>query len=287
MADLTIKATRQEVADIMRRLVAGLGGSGDPYGVNQGLQLRLGSKLLSQIDQAFRTKSKGGIGEDGISWPDIKPETKAYSRRHTREDYKEKWGDVKFYMGKADKSKKSKLLAVKVWARSPSGKKILETASKARPSLSKTGDKTWRDTFTKVKARLMVKFGMSDAEASARASGAAWNAAKGSGEITKLQAFGYEKVDILRDTGKLVRSLSPGIDGQPGPEGIMRTPPGSVIVGTREKAYHHFGNAKRGLPARHFWPPDGNLPEIWWEGLKLALQRGIGEAVVMILSRAG
>jgi hypothetical protein len=273
MADLTLKATQSQVADLMRQLIAGLGGAGDPYGINSGIQLRMGSVLLSKIQQDFTVKAQGGTGEDGITWPDLKPETKAYGRRHTQTEYKQLMGDVKFYRGKENKQGVSKQLGARVWDRS--GRKITSTAPASRPTLTKAQDEIWRRVYAQTMGMLMAKFGTPN---HAAAAGAAWNAAKAAGAKTKLGTWGQEKVDILIDKGLLFRSFSPGMPGN-----INRAEPGRVVVGTREKPWHHFGGAK--LPERNFWPRDGQIPAKWWESIILEGRRGIAEAAVRIFAK--
>jgi len=276
MADLVIKASQADVRNLMVRLMAGLSGQGDPFGINAGIQLRMASVLLSKIKDAFNTKSRGGIGEDGISWPDLTPETKAYSRRHTREQYKALMGgDVKFYRGKKNRHGFSKLLGLRVWDRA--GQRVREAANASRPTLSKGQESVWQQTYNRTLARLAVKFGMAGPEAKGIAFRTAWNAAKAAGAQTKIGTWGQEKVDILVDTRKLFDSFSPGVDGN-----IRRAEPGKIIVGTNEKPWHHFGTS-RGLPERNFWPRDGNIPAAWWESILLEGRRGIAEAAVRIL----
>jgi hypothetical protein len=91
------------------------------------------------------------------------------------------------------------------------------------------------------------------------------------GEIRKLPTvFDYlstRNVSVLEDTGALVNSLSPGVEGvQSNAEGqVFRVETGAVIVGTREeeKWRHHYGIPSRNVPARPFWRPDQSLPDEW------------------------
>lgn len=85
------------------------------------------------------------------------------------------------------------------------------------------------------------------------------------------------KVKILRDTGILFNSLSPGIltktgyrkpKKKGGSEQIMDVSAGQVIVGTNV-AYadtHQNGSPSRKIPARPFLPrSQSDVPRIWWD----------------------
>lgn len=94
------------------------------------------------------------------------------------------------------------------------------------------------------------------------------------------------RVEILRDTGRLLRSLTPGVDA-PGPGGEVRTPPGRVIVASNVPyaGYHHRGT--RRIPSRPLWPLDGRLPAGWTRELAESLKRGILAAIVSLLEKGG
>lgn len=92
-------------------------------------------------------------------------------------------------------------------------------------------------------------------------------------------------VDILRDTGIMLRSMSPGVDSAPSGASmqIFDAKPGSVIVGTNRYPWHHTGIPGR-LPARHLWPPDGRLPDSWWTAIRIAGIRGFLAVLTLALS---
>lgn len=102
---------------------------------------------------------------------------------------------------------------------------------------------------------------------------------------TKVQKLGYRPHEILRDTGELLRSFSPGVEYTPsGADGqiLELDRPGSFTVGTNKKPWHHEGGEH--LPSRPFWPLDGSLPDEWMEAVRDAVQTGIEEAIASILS---
>ena len=134
--------------------------------------------------------------------------------------------------------------------------------------------------YERTLAWLMAKFGMPEKAAMGRAAQIAWAKLKAMGAHTKLDVLGGRKVDVLRDTGELLASFSPGIgdqvsnaDGQ-----IVRLKPGEITVGTNKKPWHH--------KTRPFWPADGNLPQSWWNSMQEEAAGGIQDAVVTLLRGA-
>lgn len=93
-------------------------------------------------------------------------------------------------------------------------------------------------------------------------------------------------VEMLRDTGRLLASLTPTQDG-PGPGGIVRVERGFVLVGTNVKyaAAQHYGT--RHIPARPFWPEPGRWPERWKRAILARIREGVAAAVADLLRQAG
>lgn len=243
------QGSRADVRQLLSRLLRALSGvEADPWGVTQAVQLRMGVVLLSLIQQAFIVKSRGGTDDCGIRWPPLKRETIARRR-----------------LGKGE------------------AKRLGITGPRTRGLLTPAEDARWRKIFARKTAQLQLR-GMSLADAKARAAQIAWTVLKQEGAKTKLDVLGSRTVDMLRDTGELLRSLTPGVerdgsaatvDGQ-----ILRAAPGKVIVGTNKKPWHH--NSGRRL----YWPTDGNLPASWWEAILGAGRRGVASAVGQILGGA-
>src|SRR5262249_17840054 len=122
------------------------------------------------------------------------------------------------------------------------------------------------------------KFGISDRDAAAQAAKHAWAVLKAEGAKTKLATLGGRSVEILRDTGLLLKSLSPGVQSA---DQILKTTPGAVTVGTNRMPWHHRGIPGR-LPARRFWPEPGAFPDGYLDPFVLAAQRGVLEAVALL-----
>jgi hypothetical protein len=204
---MRLRATEAEVRDALARLPAVIAGlAPDVNGVGRALQLRIGVTALSQIQQAFITKTRGGIGSDGIKWKPLKPATIA-QRRTTRTERK---------------------------AAGVGGKRV-------RGLLTPSQDKQWRRTFASKKARLMLR-GMSEGAASALAAQLAWTEAKAAGAKTLIGTFGNRKVDIGRDTSVMFRSLTPGVEDRPSGAAsqVFDVERGAVIVGTAIPYASHF-----------------------------------------------
>lgn len=238
-----IRQTVIQVEKILAGLVA------DPYDIVRGFKLRIANALLSQIQQDFIVKSRGGTGRDGIKWKPLDPKTIA-QRRTTKAELKS--------------------LGI--------------TGPRVRGLLTPAQDAEWlkiyRDTFAR------VRFFQDDHTASKIAFGHAWNEMKKRGAKTKLEVLGGRIVDILRDQGLLFRSLSAGVDDMPSnePGQVLRTEaPGSIIVGSNEKPWHHKGTDK--IPSRPFWPLTGGIPPAWMPAIRRAAVRGLNVAVRTVLER--
>ncbi|HYH63260.1 MAG TPA: hypothetical protein VD866_01035 [Urbifossiella sp.] len=191
-------------ADLVRALAAvptTLAGRGrDAVGAALGVQLRLSTAVLSQVHQDFLTKSRGGVGKDGVKWAPLDPKTVAGRKRTVKE-------------------------------------------SAALKKRRKAGEK-----------------------------------------VTALSYYGGRVVDILRDTARLLRSLTPGTDGTPrGADQIVRTPPGEVIVGTNVPYAGAHQNGTRHVPARPFTGRKGRIPPAYMPAIGLAAARGVARAVVLML----
>lgn len=267
MPTVAFNGSRQDLRRLLRQIPGIFAGTvADPHGVAKGLQLRLGVQLLSLIQTAFVEKSHGGMGSDGIQWPPLARSTIIGRRRSA--------GDKK---------------AVRVSNRA----KFLTDAEKKAVARKIEKEVRIRESH------LRAKFGLTMAQARGLARANVeeryrqkldlhGKAVYGTGKAGNLGFIGdilaSREVDILRDTGELLRSFSPGIEDTPsGADGqVFKTPPGKVIVGTNKKPWHHLGGPN--LPARHYWPPNGNLPAAWWQQLLAVGQRGVLRAVVLLVT---
>jgi hypothetical protein len=253
MDTVVFRGSKDEFRDLLRQLVAATSSDGpDPAGLVRGLQLRLGIAFLSQVQQDFLRKSRGMVGTDGILWPPLKPETIA-RRRITAAEKREAGIGGRRTLGK----------------------------------LTSEEEAEWKRIYDARLIQLRKSFEEKSARSKA-AEFASWAIKKKRGGKTKLEIFGSRKVDILRDTSELFRSFSPGIEDQPsGADGqIFRTEPGAIIVGTNKKPWHHHG-VKGKLPARPFWPTNGEIPAAWMPALRIAMATGLARIVTAIARHGG
>lgn len=109
----------------------------------------------------------------------------------------------------------------------------------------------------------------------------------------RRQEAGDAKIQILRDTGLLFNSLSPGIPGaashhMPSRKArqVFRLNPGSVTIGTNRVGaiYHHEGRFPP-LPQRRLWPAPEDWPKNWWSEILQQGREGLLEVAQTILSR--
>lgn len=178
MADrLVFRGTREALVRALAAVPTALAGKApDPVGAARGLQLRLSAALLSQVQQDFLVKARGGTGRDGVKWAPLSRKT-----------------------------------------------------------------------------------------------------------LTKKRTGGTGQAEILRNTGRLLRSITPGVDGVArGPDQVVQTLPGSVVVGTNVPyaAAHQTGT--RTTPARPFLPVR-TIPAAHMPAIGLAAARGVARAVVLLL----
>ena len=206
------------------------------------MMTRCGLTALGHIKKAFVTKARGGTDEAGEKWQPLSPRTIAYSRTRSRG----RGGRTKAEKGRAD-----------------------------RPSqaLNARQQSRWWSLY---RQGLVIFKG--DKESAAKR---AWAILKREGATTLLDKYGNRQVEILRDTGLLLNSLSPGVSSA---EQIFRVGPSEVIVGTNRKgaADHHSGVPNR-LPQRRLWPPVSRWPQSWWQDILEQVQAGILDIAVQMV----
>lgn len=192
----TYEQARQMIAQLPLVLA---GRAADPVQVARGVQLRLSTALLSQVQQDFLVKSRGGTGKDGVRWPPLQPAT------------------------------------VAARTRAPADVKAFKAAKKRDPRL------------------------------------------------TKLAFYGSRKVEILRDTARLFRSLTPGVEDQPSgnPDQVIRLGRGELILGSNCPYLGAHQNGTKHIPARPVFPVRGAIPPAYWPALHAALIRGIIAALTL------
>lgn len=241
------QGSREDARRIVQDLAGMLTGRvQDSLGIARGVFLAVGFAALSDIKADFVRKARGGTGEDGEKWPPLSPAYLAYQRR----------------FGPGEKA------ALKKAAGLDKANRFGVAGNKGL--LTKAQQKRWNEIFATRLARFALSMPM--AEAKQRAAQVAWATVKAEGAKTMLEVYGRRTVEILRDTGILLNSLSPGRlthgeyakpSGEGGEQQIFETLANGVIVGTNVPyaASHNYGDQKRGIPKRQFLPTDP--PAVW------------------------
>lgn len=224
------------------------------------MMVRCGVAALRRIRAAFVVKSHGGTDEAGDRWAPLKPETIAYSRRHRK-----KLGDPK----QSQVFSRAKKLP---WVPRP------KIRAAYAPSYALTNRQ--RDRWWDVYRQGLAMFRGDKSHAARRA----WAILKSEGATTLIAQYGSAQVDILRNTGLLLSSLTPGSTVS---EQIFRVQPGEVIVGTNRKgaAVHHRGVLGR-LPQRRLWPPVNRWPSSWWEDIAEQGRAGLVDLAIYLVKGA-
>ena len=266
---------RQMARQLAYRLVSMVTGrEPDSLGIARGVFTAVGFAALSDIKADYVRKATGATGEDGVTWPPLSPKTLAYSRR--------------FGPGEKAALKRGAGLG-KAHRHAPGGQPGLLTAQQL---------KRWKGIYASRLARLMLS--LPAGQAKARAAAIAWATVKREGARTMLDVYGSRKVDILRDTGVLLNSLSPGEISGTGPSVTYRPPDtdggaqqvfalfaSGVIVGTTVPyaAVHQEGDPAKGIPARPFLPTHG-VPDIWSERWAAVGQQALTEGAKQLFLTA-
>lgn len=272
MARVYFHGGRTEARRLIRGVVAALSGREvDRSFVARGVFLTLGFAALTSIQKDFLVKSRGGVGADGVKWPPLSKEYLAYQRRFEK-------GEKKALKAAAGIGKESRF--------GVGGNKGILTAEQR---------KRWKQIFGTRFQRFAASGG--EKEAASKAAAIAWATIKAEGAKTMLEVYGNRQVDILRDTGVLFNSLSPGeLTGEGGranystptdkggEDQVFRLLDNGVVVGTNVAyaAVHQNGNASNPkIPARPFLPRE--VPDTWlqeWTDAGLdALAAGVAMAV--------
>lgn len=208
------------------------------------MMVRAGMAALGRIRQAFIVKARGGVDEAGEKWQPLSPKTIAYSKTRQR--------------GIGGRTRTEK----KRWPR-PS------------QALNQRQQNRWWEVYRR---QLAIYKGNKSHAASV-----AWIVLKREGAQTLLDKYGNRQVEILRDTGLLLNSLSPGAQSN---DQVFRVGHGEVTVGTNRKgaAAHHKGIPGR-LPQRRLWPEPRKWPASWWRDIIGQLKQGFTDLVTEIIKR--
>lgn len=146
-----------------------------------------------------------------------------------------------------------------------------------RPLLTKQQDALWRGIYAGI---------LASTKDPRLAAAIAWTKVKAEGGRTIKAEYGGQQVEILRDRGLLLNSLSPGVDGPSGAaHQVFRIEQGGVIVGTNRKGALAHHNGTKHLPQRRLWPDPTNWPAHWWKFLLSTLRDGVARVLIQRLQR--
>lgn len=111
----------------------------------------------------------------------------------------------------------------------------------------------------------------------------AWAISRDEGAETLLDKYGKTQVDILRDTGLLLNSLSPGTTSG---DQVLRIGNGEVTVGTNRKhaGVHHRGNSR--TPQRRLWAEPRKWASTWWADITDQARAGLVDIAMQLIKDA-
>lgn len=167
-------------------------------------------------------------------------------------------------------------LSKKTIAYSRRGRTATERKREARPSqgLTKKQQDRWWEVYRRALAQHKGDKG--------HAAAVAWVVLKKEGAKTLLDKYGNRKVEILRNDGLLLNSLSPGSGS---PDQIFQVGDGVITLGTNRKGAmsHHLGDPSRNLPQRRLWPDPKDWPSSWWDEILEQAKEGLLEIAINLL----
>ena len=258
-SEIVFEGRNSDARRAVRTFIAILTGQPDPMGLARSVFYTIGIAALSDIQLDFIRKSRGGTGEDGVKWKPLSKEYLAYGRRFGR--------------GEQAALKRAAGLG-REHRHGVGGNKIIDgrwEGDEYRPVyggntglLTAEQKQRWNQVFARTLASLAARHDLAKAKGMAAAH--AWNVLKGEGAKTKLEVFGNRQVEILRDTGVLFNSLSPGYltpdgsdytppSGPGGDEQVFKAISNGIIVGSSVKY------AARQNKTRPFIPKE--VPKAW------------------------
>lgn len=276
------QGSREQARQCVGRLAGILcGRESDDLGVARGVHAAIGFAALSDIKDDFIRKSRGETGEDGVKWKPLSREYLAYGRRFGR-------GEQAALRKGAGLTRANKYTLGNQTPDTPGSGPL---PSRLGGTLTDFQVKRWWEIYFKHRNRLMIS--LPPREAKSRAAALAWIQIKSEGAKTKLEVYGNRQVDIGRDTGVLLNSLSPGElansgrnttyakpTGDGGAEQVFELINNGVIVGTNVRYAAAFNKL------RPFIPQGGRIPNVWQERWAGVIQQGVLIATRLLLEAA-
>lgn len=231
------RGTKAELRRQIYHLVAIMSGrASDENHIGKQFAMAIGYQFLADIHNAYDEKARGRIDDMGYQWAPLSPIT-LFRRRNQS--------------GQPNEAAQRKL----------------ERLQKSRKGFLRDREQEHLLYLTSIgynpDSRLSKKIARQVAEA------------KYSSQESMLSAAAAGDVEILKDTGVLFGSLTPGVlqgfhyskPTVPGGEDqIFDVNPGEVILGTSVEYGHHHQHGTSRIPARPFLPVKAeDVPAIWWD----------------------
>jgi phage gpG-like protein len=248
MVDIAFRGTSEDARRAIKQVFGQLTGkTPDHGGLARSVFYALGFQALSDVSEAFIVKSQGGTDEAGISWPPLSKKYLAYGRR----------------FGRGEKAALKRDAGL--------GRQHHRGIGGNAGLLNAQQQKRWKHIFAKNLTWLAARYDIGTAKGIA--AGMAWNQLKAEGAKTMLEVYGNRKVDILRDTGVLFNSISPGyFDGndyekphrEGGEQQVFTALADGIIVGTNVP-YAGAHDKGSGVPKREIFPKA--IPTVWMQRL--------------------
>jgi hypothetical protein len=266
--EITFHGSRAELQRLIARVPGILSGKEADPGITTALLTRMGLSLLSHVKQDFEVKSAGGHGQVGGTWPPLSPTTLALRRKVSTPKavkkleaqlpnlpaHRQRLIQIHFerlqsvYLADAMSSREG--LKARIYAR-----RLLHLIT---PYISKTRAKTLDRELKEQESLRAYRLGLSGAFAL-----------------------------ILRDSGRLLSSLSPEIQSQ---DRVLRVLPGQVKIGSNVRyfPFHDSDKPRKKkrdgtdkLPRRQILPDEKSpIPRGWWADISASLSAGLSEEAV-------
>lgn len=255
----------EELRDRLDRLGSFLTGQEpDQGGIVQQLQLAVGTELLGKVKTAYTDKAEGDTDEMGISWPALAASTLALRHKGTSARVVKKLGD-----SIPNLPKHRQRLIRQQYLRLVELYRAEEFSSKAGARARRVAQRLLRlmrphitaARYKKLTKELAKPLRHDQAQALAIAG-----------------AFSL----ILRDTGRLLNSLTPGTKSA---DQVLESEPGQIAVGSNVDylKYHQSDRPRKKkrdgtdrLPRRQVLPDDAKpIPPGWWADMLAVYSRGL------------
>ena len=280
---------KQQARELVRSLAGMLTGrTPDVHGIAQGVFLSIGFAALGDIQRDYVVKARGGTGEDGVKWEPLKPATIAARRLgpkdrklpHIAERLKMEKEATKAAKAAFEANAKARLKKLDDGLRPLVHRFMLSLPDDAAVARAK-------QVIARRKALLKEEIA-AERKAADFALRGKFAVTRATGQ-TRESVLSQRDVEILRDTGVGLASLSQGVLSHKGP-GATYTKPTStaksavgeikreggdqqvfeqlkdgIIVGTNVPYMrdHQLGDSSKNLPARPFLPE--KVPTEWSE----------------------